>query len=555
MDSRVRRRSKSDLAVEILLLIPFLAYAVAEILVCCFWNLILRSFCELGSLLLNGFYRNLENERMTRQVPLKDKNSPQNVALTISQLHKDQTSLLQRDKDFHRSAESPENCAAREKLQTKENLNRQNVQTKANKDERTLRQRPRLITTKWVTQNTIWKVDRDTVNIIEDDALLHINSAAESDSEGKHQKEDAHRKGKIPTHDLEEQKCSHGRKESERDPRQQKIFGVNRENDDVLFTKSNGVKGCRHSQVCSRSHLNAAPCDSTKENVEGFTQANKPISDRLGTAEEKSYSNALVISTKDTGTPVIVSPTVKHCPVPVSLDVRSGAGLMTPDTQDSLSPIWIHSSVTEPPAVHRAIQAQHNPDPAAQDHLSKTTTTTKAVQSDREEDKEITNSFQTATSGSGFKEEEKTHFYEKGFCCNQATNTEHLLHIAPTGIATISDCATETRVVQGGASQAGLSLSLPSVDVSSPRVRHISEAEVTVSTNVNHHPVVQNPNGQSPGNLNTPHTLGTQNDNEKKAKCTNSRPKLKTEQVKRSRLPFARVSRRLDIRKNRMPQL
>lgn len=310
MDSHVRRRSIFNLAVEIVLLFPFLTYAVTEILVCFFWSLILRLFHDLCSLVLDGFYSGMK----TQQVPLNDENSRQNDALVKSQLHKETDSpgaKPARDRDFYSSTKSSEKLSSfkktsetRNSLQTKEeSQTKQSLNTKENKEERT----PRLITKQWVTREIIWKVDRDTANIREYEALLHDHS----DAEGKREKKDVYSREEITTPNLEDG----GGQASEWDPRQENTFNCNLRADRKDY-ESKRVKGsCSpHVQVCPLSNLNAVSCDSTKENVEGFKQADMSISDRSGVSDEKSLAGTLVFSCAATGTPV------KHRPVSVTLE-------------------------------------------------------------------------------------------------------------------------------------------------------------------------------------------------------------------------------------------
>ena len=60
MDRSSGRKNVSDLAVAITFLAPFLVYAFIEYLICCLWNLVLRSLHGLCCLLLHGLQKHFE---------------------------------------------------------------------------------------------------------------------------------------------------------------------------------------------------------------------------------------------------------------------------------------------------------------------------------------------------------------------------------------------------------------------------------------------------------------------------------------------------------------
>ncbi len=435
MDPRVQRRSIFNLAVEIVLLFPFLTYAVTEILVCFFWSLILRLFYDMCSLVLDGFY----SRKNTRQVPHNDKNFRQNDTLIKSHLQKETNSpgaKPARDIDFYSSAKSSEKFSSfkktsetRKKLQSKEESQfKRSLNTKENKEERT----PRLITKQWVTREIILKVDGDTANIKEYEALLHDHS----DTEGKHDKKDGCSREEISKLDLED----HGGQGREWDPRQEDTFNCNlrayRED-----CQSKEVKESCRPQV-------AVSCDSTKENGKAVKQANVSISDRSGVSEEKSHTGTLVIPRTATGTPV------KHRRVSATLETRE----IQPSTDTAIT----------------------------------------------------------------------------------------------------SNCANETRLVQEDTAQTGLS-NAPLKGTN--RDRHSKEAKVTLSLTADSHQsngtvaVSKTMGCGALGKFNAKHHLAMQNENQKRVKATSSQPKVRTEQVKHSRLHFTRASRRLVLRNSTMPLL
>ena len=448
------------------------------------------------SLAFDGFYR----DKKTRQVPLlNDTNSHQNDALIKLQLLKESNSPWIKpagDTDFYNSAMSSEKFGSiketittTKKVQTNdESQTQQSLNTKENTEERT----PRLITKQWVTQEMIWKVDKDTPNIKKDEALLHEHSAAnyQSDAQAKHEIEDICSREEISAPDLEDYRghgsewdptqentlncdlradrenesnevkgnvCSreeistsnlqdHEINESEWDPRQGNNLNCNLGAD----TENNESREVKGPEVCRLSNLNDVSCDSARENVKGFKQPNKS-----GAYDEKSHAGTLIVSCAATGTPV------RHFPVPATLQMGE-------------------------------IQASEIPSP-------------------------------------------------------------ELLDIAPTDIATTSDSANITGQVQED--------TYYYTAQTDSLLGHVKEAEVTmtVTADADSHQsydtiAVRKAKGPSSGQFNAPHYLGMQTKNQGRVKTTSSQPK-RTEQVKHSRLRFARASRRSVLRNNTMPLL
>lgn len=320
MDSRVRGRSISDYAVKIFYLIPVFTYAATEILICCLWNLVLRLVYGLCSLALDSFCSNFNNGTMTRQVPFKDsQNSRQKVALIKSPICKETTfsqGVKQGNKkDVCRSAKSPETFTSfkktikpEEMLQTKaENPNQQSLNTITNTKERT----PQLRTKQRVTQEKIWKVDRD---IKEDSASFHKNSAAkcQTDAGAEHEKEELLSEEERTTLELEdlggeESKC-----------RQEK---------ENYESKEEG--GCR-SKVCPFSYTSS--CEGAKEHKNGLKEPKMSIlvSDSSVVLEEQFYSSALVEAHIATDTPE------KHCPGSTSLEAGEAQTSSLPEHREKV---------------------------------------------------------------------------------------------------------------------------------------------------------------------------------------------------------------------------
>ena len=325
MDSRVQRRNIINLAVEFFLLVPFLTYAITEILVCFFWNLILRLFHNMFSLPLHGFY----SGKKTWQVTPHNDNSCQNEALIKSQLHKESNSpraTQASETDICRPVKSSEqNCGSFKK---RGKTKKEESQTKENRETRT----PRLITKQWVTQEIIWNMDRNTASLNEEGTLLHECSVAkcQSDAVGKH--DDVCSTEEISTPDL----VDSGRKDSEWGLRKENTFICNLHvRAGMEDCESKELKESCHPQVSSLSNLNAVSCDSTKENITGFTQANMPISDCSGVSEEKSHAGNAVISSAATGSSVEHRPTgppVEHRPLPAALQTGEASGSKFPST-------------------------------------------------------------------------------------------------------------------------------------------------------------------------------------------------------------------------------
>ena len=548
MDRRSRRKNVSNLAVVIIFLIPIIAYAVTEILICFFWNLILRALHELCCFFHEALYKNFENGKTTRRELVEAQNSPQYETLVTSQLHQQMNSSSQHvkeesDRDFYRSTESPVSAGyfnktseKKEKLQAEEtSLNKQSVEKDANNNDGSSKQRPQLVRKQWITRNITWKVTRDTVNTKLDDVILHTNSAAgcQINSQGKQMEEDVHNgKGKIPNSKLANQKCSYEGKENEQDSGEQGIF------DSILMNENKTSRNCevlsvKRKETTGGYRLHEASSDRTKENVKRLKQANNPIPSTSDEPKEKSHSTAGVTSYTDIQTPVITSQAVNRSPV---------VGLFKAGKEKYDSRVQQHQDKTTATAT--------------------TTTTTKSVQI--EEHKHVTNSFQTATSV--FKGEERSQLDAKGFHCNLANDSSlgkeiqtskfssvgHL-DIAPTRAATGS--ALQERVTQAEFSTAPLT--------TSPQVRHLNEQEATgfPSNADRHHPnsnlLDTNAKRKTTEKRNAPYLLRIKNNDQKRETATtNSRgPKLKTEQAKRSRLHFARAPQRPAVRYNKIPLL
>lgn len=320
MDSRVQGRSISDYAIKIFYLIPVFTYAATEILICCLWNLVLRLVYGSCSLALDSFCSNFNNGTMTRQVPFKDsQNSRQKVALIKSPICKETTfsqGVKQGNKkDFCRSAKSPETFTSfkktikpEEMLQTKaENPNQQSLNTITNTKERT----PQLRTKQWVTQEKIWKVDRD---IKKDSASFHKNSAAkcQTDAGAEHEKEELLSEEERTTLELEDL----GGEESE----------CRREKENY---ESKEEGGCR-SKVCPFSYTSS--CEGAKEHKNGLKEPNMSIlvSDSSAVLEEQFYSSALVEAHVATDTPE------KHCPRSTSFEAGEAQTSSLPEHREKV---------------------------------------------------------------------------------------------------------------------------------------------------------------------------------------------------------------------------
>jgi len=257
---------------------------------------------------------------MTRQPPFKDsQNSRQKVALIKSPICKETTfsqGVKQGNKkDFCRSAKSPETFTSfkktikpEEMLQTKaENPNQQSLNAITNTKERT----PQLGKKQWVTQEKIWKVDRD---IKEDNASFHKNSAAkcQTDAEAEHEKEELLSEEERTTLELEDL----GGEESE----------CRREKDNY---ESKEEGGCR-SKVCPFSYTNS--CEGAKEHKNGLKEPNMSIlkSDSSAVLEEQFYSSALVEAHIATDT------RARYCPGSTSLEAGEAQTSSLPEHREKV---------------------------------------------------------------------------------------------------------------------------------------------------------------------------------------------------------------------------
>jgi len=257
---------------------------------------------------------------MTRQPPFKDsQNSRQKVALIKSPICKETTfsqGVKQGNKkDFCRSAKSPETFTSfkktikpEEMLQTKaENPNQQSLNAITNTKERT----PQLGKKQWVTQEKIWKVDRD---IKEDSASFHKNSAAkcQTDAEAEHEKEELLSEEERTTLELEDL----GGEESE----------CRREKDNY---ESKEEGGCR-SKVCPFSYTNS--CEGAKEHKNGLKEPNMSIlkSDSSAVLEEQFYSSALVEAHIATDT------RARYCPGSTSLEAGEAQTSSLPEHREKV---------------------------------------------------------------------------------------------------------------------------------------------------------------------------------------------------------------------------
>lgn len=487
MDRSSGRKNVSDLAVAITFLAPFLVYAFIEYLICCLWNLVLRSLHGLCCLLLHGLQKHFEGEEWTKQ-ELAENSLPDKAQL-ICQLHQETTSSCQQnkrrsegeisrleestdcfegkdfnslvksrdyvvDKEFYRSEESTDypgyfkktsECQGTLPVEGRgKNKDKQSVEKVVQENEISCMQRPGLARKQRITKYNIYDTKPD-------DDILHQSSTASyrincSNNETESDVHDSH--AIISKANSNDQRFPCTRKENEQESGKRKIFDDN--------------------------FLN----------------------------ESKTGTNREVLSEKMTET--------KY-----------------------------------------------------EQQLAKTTTT-KTDSPQGENYKWVTNSFQTEVT-SGFKKEERLQLDVKGFCCNFVNCKSHpndsetkrvsslvrVTNIAQTRYASSSDSTTTAAASEEGVTERDF---LTSSLITSPLLSQQENETFVLPSNVdgscpNPNFVGINPTRETPKKCKAPYMFETKTKDQNSVTATNSRrPNQRKEQVKRSRIPFPRVSQRLALK-------
>ena len=500
-----------------------------------------------------------------------------------------------------------ETNAERKRLETeKEHSNVQSVNTKVGKDERTLKRRPCLVTTQWVIHKNPSKVKKNKANTDEEDKLQHRNSNAHcrGNSEDKAEKQVAYYNGKMFLLHSEHEKSYLGENGSD--------VGLTQEVLDCKLRKRKTNKGDfelpfgRSTKEIGNGHLRLKTVlrDSRKKNVMGCKQSYKPLPDWSGIAKEKYHA---VFSGQNTNEPAIATETPATASQ-VKMSSPSNEKVSNAEVATSETKRY-HSLLTDSPSrtkevnetpSYQAADEQNNKLQRARHQQVKLTKTAQAIQTDAS--KEAANFVQGTSSN--FQEAEtrqvtetqnykflstqdqiakimtattakvvRTDTYEEATTEEKLksspitdylkitfTSQEKLLDNAPTITALKSNSVT--RVVQEGSSSCrvlrdkGLrTLCGPTYTCSREKQ---AEATQTVNTELDqshNNIVVQKSNKKIPGKFNlSPPPWTTQQENQKMTRAVNS-SKFRQEQIKRSRLPFARASRKMNMRKDRMPVL
>ena len=532
MDLLKPRRSFFDHVIEILLLTTVLAYAVIEILVCFLWNLALRIPQELRSLVTQGFQGSCK-----RGTLLRNDNNSQNCKTkqVAAHLPNADTSIFTNQNTKLETEIKPgcdaEFCwplrseafrcrkkmsAAEDGSKTKdEHFNLQGAKTRTGKNDRT--QKPRLLTTQWVTHKNVYKVGGD--GVCKKDALSHRNSNThpQSNCEAGHEKKVVCHQGKMFLVDSEDQRYFLREKEGGVDLRQG-IFdsklrrrGVNNGGFET-FTKN--------TEMIESHHLRSKGdgLDSAKRRVIGCTQYYTPLCDWSGVAEEKGHSVGLELAGHATDQPVIGTDKMasatqvrKYFLESASLDGKIND--MRPQKKGFHSPLTANHNITtgadEAPA-QQYFEGKNKDNFQATKHQSITTITT------------TTTTEATATT-------------------TRAKQTD------ASGETTLTTSDFRNRVEKNQIKAAGNYKSPATQD----RETDNSQAATTEGNDV----VVHQEEGQTSEKFKSPPDAWIiQQENQEGKKVTNS-SNFRLEKVKRSRLPFARTPRRGDLRKNKMPVL
>lgn len=531
MDLLKPRRSFFDHVIEILLLTTVLAYAVIEILVCFWWNLALRIQQELCSLVSQGFQgsckhgtlmRNDNNSQNYKTKPVTAHLSNPDTSIFTNQNTKLETEIKPGcDAEFCWPLRSgafrcrKKMSATEDGSKTKdEHFNLQGAKTRTGKNERT--QKPRLLTTQWVTHKKVYKVGGD--GVYKKDALSHRNSNTHRQSgfEGGNEKKVVCHQGKMFLVDSENQRHFLGEKEGGLDLRQG-IF------DSKLRRRrvNNGdfEKFTKNTEMIESDHLRSKEdgLDSAKRRVIGCKQYCTPLCDWSGVAEEKGHSVGLELAGRATDQPVIGTDKMasatqvrKYFPESASLDGKIND--MGPQKKGFHSPLTANHIITtgavEAPA-QQYFEGKNKDNFQATKHQSITTITT------------------TTTEATG--------------TTTRAKQTD------ASGETTLTTPDFRNRVEKNQIKVAGNYKSPATQDQETGN----SQAATTEGNNV----VVHEEERQTSEKFNSsPDAWIIQQENQEGKKVTNS-SNFRLEKVKRSRLPFARTPRRGDLRKNKMPVL
>lgn len=560
MDRSNGRKNVSDLAVTITFLAPFLVYAFIEYLICCLWNLFFRSLHGLCCLLLHGLQKNLKDDELTRH-ELAEYHSPDKAPSTC-QLHQETNYSFQQnkrtgatdicepaestdfskdgeiyssaestnysaEKRFHKYAESTERPGYFKKTSEKKETrsvkgkiqDKQSFEKVKKEQEISFKRSFRLARKQRITKYII----HDTKP---DEGILHESSTTSYriNCQNNETESDVHdSKARIAKVDSNDQRFPCTRKENEQESGKRKIF------DDNFLDES---KTGRNREVLSekRKEKKDEICNRSKGNEKALEQLNNPTRRASKKPEDKSHLTA-VITTADNDT--------QAPPITLQAVNRSNfKGLLEEGKED-------HELGT-------------------QQQLVKTSLTTDSPQGE-ENHTWVINSFKKKVT-SGVKEEERTQLDVKGFCCNfvnykslpndsetrRVSSLARVANMAQSLNAATSDSATAATASEEGITQTESSTSSL---ITFPAVIQHENETLALSLNVdlpcpNVNFVDINPMRETAKKCHASYLFETKNNDQNSVTTTNfRRPKLRTEQVKRSRIPFPRVSLALKYKK------
>lgn len=333
MDRSSGRKNVSDLAVAITFLAPFLVYAFIEYLICCLWNLVLRSLHGLCCLLLHGLQKHFEGEEWTKQ-ELAENYLPDKAQL-ICQLPQETNSSCQQnkrrsegeisrleestdcfdgkdfyslvksidyvvDKEFYRSEESTDypgyfkktsECQGTLPVEGRgKNKDKQSVEKVVQENEISCMQRPGLARKQRITKYNIYDTKPD-------DDILHQSSTASyrincSNNETESDVHDSH--AIISKANSNDQRFPCTRKENEQESGKRKIF-----DDNFLNESKTGTNREVLSEKMTETKYEAS--NRGKGNAEASIRLNNPRHGKSNKPEEKSHLTA-VIATADNET-------------------------------------------------------------------------------------------------------------------------------------------------------------------------------------------------------------------------------------------------------------
>lgn len=561
MDQYSGRKNVSDLAVAITFLAPFLVYAFIEYLICCLWNLVLRSLHGLCCLLLHGLQKHFEGEEWTKQ-ELAENSLPDKAQL-ICQLHQETTSSCQQnkrrsegeisrleestdcfdgkdfnslvksidyvvDKEFYRSEESTDypgyfkktsECQGTLPVEGRgKNKDKQSVEKVVQENEISCMQRPGLARKQRITKYNIYDTKPD-------DDILHQSSTASyrincSNNETESDVHDSH--AIISKANSNDQRFPCTRKENEQESGKRKIF-----DDNFLNESKTGTNREVLSEKMTETKYETS--NRGKGNAEASIRLDNPRHGKSNKPEEKSHLTAVIA---------------------------------TADNETQMPRMTMHA-VNQSNSKGLFEEGKKDHELGAQQQLAKTTTTT-TDSPQGENYKWVTNSFQTEVT-SGFKKEERLQLDVKGFCCNFVNCKSHpndsetkrvsslvrVTNIAQTRYASSSDSTTTAAASEEGVTERDF---LTSSLITSPLLSQQENETFALPSNVdgscpNPNFVSINPTRETPKKCKAPYMFETKTKDQNSVTATNSRrPNQRKEQVKRSRIPFPRVSQRLALK-------